>query len=91
MLAPKKEALVGLTVIVLFMSFVIYVINPFTIFFACVTTALAYLSVHFFSKKSMVSKGIGVFMFHEVILKLLMPSKYRKQLKELEKRERGDS
>jgi hypothetical protein len=44
---------------------------------------MAAIAIWLFSKKNIFAKLAGLFMYEGIILKVLMPSKYRKQINDL--------
>jgi len=61
----------------------IYFFTKGYLFILILMFIFASFAIYLFLKNNIFSKIAGIFMYEGIILKILMPSKYRKQIKEI--------
>jgi len=79
------ELIVGVVVFLIISLSIYLVLGGFFLYFTAWTLVFASIAIYLFSKKNIFAKLAGIFMYEGVILKILMPSKYRKQINEINK------
>ena len=62
----------------------IYFFTKGFVFILLLMLIFASIAIYLFSKKNIFSKILGVITYEGIILKVLMPSKYRKQINEID-------
>lgn len=83
----KKEAIVGLIAFSIIVLIIYLTLDWFFLIYFSILLLLAAIAIYLFSKKSLISKTGAIILNHDILFKILMPSKYRKQIKEINKQE----
>jgi len=77
------EVIVGVAAFVIVVAVILVLFGVKYLYISAVFLALAALAVYLFSKKSIIAKTAGILSYEGIVLKVLMPSKYRKRINEL--------
>ena len=86
----NTEVAIGILVIITALGIISAVTGIYGILYLGVTVIITIISLNLFLRKSLVAKTGAVILNTDIIFKLLMPSKYKKAIKELEKREKNE-
>lgn len=87
MYVNKKETIIGIVVTVILLGVIAALTGVYGIFYIGLAFVIAIISIQLFSQKSVVAKISAAVINTDLIYKILMPSKYKKAIKELEENE----
>lgn len=83
----NKETIVGVAVILVIFGVIAGVTGLYGVFYIGLAFIVAMISIFLFSRKSAVAKTGAVILNTDLIYKILMPKKYKSEIKELEEKE----
>jgi len=86
----SKEAIVGIIVVFVILGVIAVTTGLYGILYLGVAYVLIVISIKLFLRKSIPSKVGAVILNTDIAYKILMPSKYKKAIKELESKEQSE-
>ena len=87
----NKETLIGIIAALSLLGLVSAATGVYGVFYVGLAGIVAVISFYLFSRKSIAARTGAVILNTDLIYKILMPSKYRKSIKELEEKERNSN
>jgi len=86
----NKEATIGIIVTISIFAIIAALTGIYGIFYVGVGFVITVVSLNLFSRKSLTAKTSAVIINTDLIYKILMPKKYKNEIKELEKKENNE-
>jgi len=77
------EAIVGVAVFIVAVSIVVLFLGIEYVYISAIFLVFAALAIYLFSKDNIFAKAVGILSYEGIVLKILMPAKYRKKINEL--------
>lgn len=85
-----KEAIIGAIILLAVFAVIGIATGIYGIIYIGLALIIAIVSVNIFSRKSVAAKTGAVVLNTDLVYKILMPSKYKQAIKELENKEKHD-
>ncbi len=86
----SKEAIAGVAIIIVIMVVVFATTGIYGLAYIGIAFVLVIISINLFSRKSIRAKTGAVIINPDLIFKILLPKKYKKAIKDLEKKSKAD-
>jgi len=86
----NKEAIIGIIVTISIFAIIAALTGIYGILYLGLGLVAAVISLNLFFRNSIVAKTSAVVISPSIIYKVLMPNKYKKELKELEEKENNE-
>ena len=86
----NKEAIIGIIVTLSAFTIVAELTGIYGILYIGLGFIIVIVSLNLFSRKSLVAKTSAVVINTDLIYKILMPKKYKKEIKKLEEKENNE-
>ncbi len=83
----KKEIIVGITVVLTVLIIITVATGIYGVLYIGVGIIVAIISINLFSNKSTLSKTTAVIINTDIIYKILMPNKFKKEIDKLKENE----
>ena len=83
----NKEIIIGIIVTLSALSIIAVSTGLYGILYLGLSFVVVIISINLFSRKSLVAKTSAVILNTDLIYKILMPKKYKKEIKDLEEKE----
>jgi len=87
----NKEVLVGILVTLIICTVIAAITGTYGLIFIGISFVVVIISINLISKKSVAAKTSAVILNTDLIYKILMPQKYKKELKSLQEKENHDN
>lgn len=86
----SKEAIIGIMTVLVIVGAIAAATGIYGILYLGIAYVLAVLSIKLFFRKSIPSKVGAIILNADIAYKILMPSRYKKAIKELERKEQHE-
>ena len=83
----NKEIIIGIIVTLSALTIIAVSTGLYGILYLGLSFVVVIISINLFSRKSLVAKTSAVILNTDLIYKILMPKKYKKEIKDLEEKE----
>jgi len=83
MMNKNKEAIVGVAVFIIAVTIIVLFLGIEYVYISAIFLFFAALAIYLFSKDNIFAKAAGILSYEGIVLKVLMPAKYRKRINEL--------
>jgi len=87
----KKEVLLGILITLIICTVIAAITGIYGLIFIGISFVVVIISLNLISKKSVAAKTSAVILNTDLIYKILMPQKYKKELKTLQEKENHDN
>jgi len=87
----NKELIVGSIAFVVILLIFYLILGVFFIYLAGISLIFAAIAIYLFSRKNIFAKFGSMFVYEGIILKVLMPSKYRKEINSLKNENKNET
>ena len=86
-MGDKKEAFVGFFSFSIIVLIIYFTLDWFFLIYFLILLIFTAIAIYLFSKKSLFAKTGAIILNHDILFKVLMPRKYRIQIKEIDQQE----